>query len=85
MYSFGMKLLVSLDQLLNVLTGGEEDNTLSSRAYIRSLSSKKWMYIKKFIDNLFFFDDQHCKEAFFVEYNKRQEWINKYKYIKELN
>lgn len=79
MYKIGMRILVGLDQLLNIVTGGDEDDTLSSRAYVNSFSSPKWMKFRKFVDWLFSFEPDHCKIAFKDEYQKKVAWLAKYK------
>lgn len=65
-----MKLLqvaISLDQFVNTLFGGHADETLSSRAWRCKNKSKRWFYAWKFIDFLFFWQDNHCKRAYMSE------------------
>lgn len=85
MYNLPLRILVGLDQLLNIITGGDEDDTLSSRIYVNSISSPRWMKCRKVVDWLFSFEPDHCKVAFQVEYKKKVLWLNKYQdLIKDL-
>lgn len=62
-----MQFLIALDQLLNTLVWikgdgfGMADETLSARAY---RTRSKWENV---IDNLFFWQEAHCKDAFYAE------------------
>lgn len=53
-------ILVSLDQLLNTLLGGNPDETLSSRAY--HLKEKGIYWPSNLINGLFFLTKDHCEE-----------------------
>ncbi len=65
-------LFVSIDQLGNVLAGGNPDNTISSRVgyYTRHFESERipwqWRFFEKIIDFTFYPIDgkNHCHEAF---------------------
>lgn len=60
------RLLVSIDQFLNVLLlNGNEDQTISGRVGYRAYITDKWywMALQKSINLLFFFDDDHCYNA----------------------
>ena len=46
--------LVAIDQLVNTLTAGYPDETLSARAYRRHFTNKKWVIIMHIINALFF-------------------------------
>lgn len=67
--------LIAIDQLLNTLTGGAADETLSSRAYrgavLKEHPRKRWRVIHILI-NAVFFDRNHCKESYFSEVYRRQ-------------
>ena len=69
--TYGKRTLIALDQLLNTLLGGWPDETLSSRAWrwekdgVRSCP-------RRFIDMLFFLDQNHCSESFDSERLGRQ-------------
>lgn len=52
--------LVGMDQALNALTGGSEDQTVSSRAYHAQGQGKLWgCVLCKLLD---LFDKDHCKK-----------------------
>jgi len=53
--------LVSLDQLGNTLTGGDPDETISSRSAKANLEGKTWgIWMCKFLD---IFDKGHCQSS----------------------
>lgn len=65
------QVLVAIDQLFNTLFCGYADETISSRAYRLYLKGeKKWAY--KVINALFFWQDDHCKEAYESEVDRMQ-------------
>lgn len=66
----GFQILVAIDQLINTCIGGYADETLSSRAHRRRLRGKPgvaWV-----IDHIFFWQDNHCQEAYESELNRMQ-------------
>lgn len=61
MASWLFNVLVSLDQLGNTLTGGDPDETISSRSAKANLAGKWWgICMCKFLD---IFDSGHCQES----------------------
>lgn len=58
------QILIAFDQLLNTLIpGGWADETISSRSYRWSRSgTRHWP--RKSIDALFFWQTDHCKQAY---------------------
>ncbi|MBG24005.1 MAG: hypothetical protein CMF22_11185 [Idiomarinaceae bacterium] len=69
-------VLISLDQLANTLTGGNPDETISSRAYRRAnAGSFMWGFARTCIDAIFFWDVEirgdrvirHCELSFEME------------------
>ena len=57
------QVLIALDQLINTLLWGMADETLSARAWRHHLDgSRDWPY--KLIDGLFFFQKDHCRQAY---------------------
>lgn len=65
------QVAVAFDQLINSLLGGYADETLSARAWRHHLDgSRDWPY--KLIDMLFFFQKDHCKEAYESELERMQ-------------
>ena len=64
------QVLVAVDQLINTCIGGYADETLSARAHRRRLRGK--VGVAKFIDCLFFWQDEHCKIAYESELKRLQ-------------
>lgn len=63
------QVLIALDQLVNTWFGGMADETLSSRAHRLGISGQnKWAY--KVINALFFWQEDHCKEAYESELDR---------------
>lgn len=65
------QVLIALDQLINTLLWGMADETLSARAWRHKLDgSRSWpCWI---IDALFFFQKDHCRQAYESEVLRRQ-------------
>lgn len=67
------QFLIAVDQVFNTLVYlkgdgfGFADETLSARAWRYRYTSKAY----KVIDTLFFWQDQHCKQAFDSEMNRK--------------
>lgn len=60
-----MQIAIAFDQLANAVLGGWADETLSSRAHRLSVKGK---FIPKMIINkIFFWQADHCKEAYVSE------------------
>lgn len=56
-------IIVSSDRLLNALTGGRDNETLSSRAYRGTQGdnkAKRWCLLCKILD---FIQEDHCKKS----------------------
>lgn len=69
--SYGKKILIGIDQLLNALLAGWPDETLSSRAYRWDVDGvRKWP--RRVIDRLFFWEKQHCYQSYLSEREGRQ-------------
>ena len=65
--------LIAFDQGLNTLLGGYPDETLSSRAYRLEQKGKLFgRLFRPLIDLLFFWQDEHCYEAYLSELNRKQ-------------
>lgn len=59
----GLQILIAIDQLANSLLCGYADETLSARAHRHALrGDRKWP--EKLIDFLFFWQPEHCKQAY---------------------
>lgn len=57
------QVLIALDQLINALHGGWADETISSRAY-RLRHRMPYRLYRFVIDLLFFWDADHCRQAY---------------------
>lgn len=56
-------ILIVFSQLLNTILGGTPDETFSSRIYSLDVNHNKYKNIRKLIDLLFWFDEDHCKTS----------------------
>ena len=70
-------ILVWLDQGLNTLLGGDPDHTISGRVGYHATLGKPWaLKAEKWINALFFWQEDHCKKAIewgIVRRNLREE------------
>lgn len=66
------QILVAVDQLVNTMLGGFADETLSSRAYRHAAIKKDRTWPMTIIDAIFFWQDQHCKQAYESEIERSQ-------------
>ena len=65
---FFYDLVAVLSRLLNATVfGGSTCQTLSARSYLESLTCEKWAARRRFINRLFFWQDDHCKEQWEYE------------------
>lgn len=55
--------LIAIDQLVNTLLFGKADETLSARAY-RLARDRKIKWPASLINSLFFWQEDHCFEAY---------------------
>ena len=69
----GFQVLVALDQLVNTFFGGYADETISSRSHRAYVSGKrKWTRNLFNLMFFFFWQEDHCKEAYESELNRLQ-------------
>ena len=67
-----LQILVAIDQLLNAIVGGYADETLSARAYrMRAKGQPYWGWTANAIDELFFWQEDHCNLAYLAEVRRR--------------
>lgn len=71
------QVLIGVDQLANTIFAGWADETISARVY-RSRHKRKWYYVMKFIDALFFMQKNHCYHAYMAEVERKQHAPNSY-------
>lgn len=68
------QIMLAVDQLVNALFGGYADETLSSRAYRAEQNGRvAGKLFRPLIDTLFFWQKEHCKNAYLSEVNKLQQ------------
>ncbi len=70
-----IQILIALDQLLNTLIGlflgdGWADESVSAKAY--RLREKGWGKAYRFINKIFFWQDNHSKSSYISEDEQRQ-------------
>lgn len=65
------QLSIAVDQLLNTLLSGYADETLSARAYRMSPKKRRWYLMERIINNIFFWQENHCRSAYRAEHLKR--------------
>lgn len=69
-------IMIAIDQLIwTIITFGKgcPDETMSAAAYRLEQQGKiQGKVFRPVIDFLFFFDNNHCKESYFSEINKKQ-------------
>lgn len=69
--TYGKAVLIAADQLVNALLAGWPDETLSSRAWRWEQNGvRSWP--RRFIDRLFFWEEQHCYQSYISEREGRQ-------------
>ncbi|PHS23493.1 MAG: hypothetical protein COA83_09650 [Methylophaga sp.] len=72
-----LQLLIALDQMVNVVIslaigGGWADETISARAYRTKGVNKYWLITYKTINHIFFWQIDHCEQAYESEKNQKQ-------------
>lgn len=65
-----LQIAIAFDQFLNAISGGYGDETLSSRAWRTYLETGN-SFKKDLINAIFFWQENHCKEAFESELARR--------------
>jgi hypothetical protein len=76
------KVILNLDRLLNILLRGELGVCLSTRAFIQARTAKpeyrrtRWVKIERFINTLFFTQENHCRSSYLWEYAKKKRWVS---------
>lgn len=65
------QLAIAIDQFFNVVFGGYADETLSARAFRMRYRKKRWLIICTIIDNLFFWQEEHCFNSYLNERKRK--------------
>lgn len=68
----GKQVAIAFDQLLNALMGGWADETLSARVYRNRENSAWWRFWHGCINTVFFWQFDHCYEAYLAEKCRKQ-------------
>lgn len=68
--SYLLRVAIAFDQTANAIRGGEPDETLSAAAHRLHLKGRSgW---RNFINRIFFWQEDHCKDAYESEKNRKQ-------------
>ncbi len=68
--TYGKRIFIALDQLVNALASGWPDETMSSRAYRLAVEGMTWPM--RMVDGPFFWQREHCKSSYESEREGRQ-------------
>ncbi len=66
------QIVIAIDQLANTLVWGWADETFSARCW-RKRENSFWGVARRVVDLIFFWDKNHCREAF----NNEMDGIHK--------
>lgn len=73
LFEYILQNLLAIDQLANTITGGCADETLSSRAWRTEQKGRFFgKLFRPLIDTIFFFQKNHCNQAYLSEVYRRQ-------------
>jgi len=67
-----INILIAIDQLVNTLFGGWADETISARSWRLDGTARRWSIARRVIDGLFFFQKDHCMNAYNSEMLRMQ-------------
>ena len=69
------KVLIVVDYLFNVLTGGGFQTTFSTRSYFKeqTTGTKKWIFIRKAVDRIMF-EEHHCMKSYVWGMKVKEQW-----------
>ena len=71
--NYFLRLLLAIDQLLNVaICNGEPDETMSSACWRMERDGRFWGFMRPVIDRLFWFQPNHCRRAYEAELLRQQ-------------
>lgn len=65
------QVAIAIDQVFNTLLGGFADETLSARAWRLADKKRRWAVIRRCIDGLFFWQDEHCFNSYLNELTRK--------------
>lgn len=67
-----LQIMIAFDQLINTILGGMADETISSRAHRKQHKSRRWRFMRRLIDGLFFWQKDHCHQSYLAELDRKQ-------------
>ncbi len=70
MKEYFLNLAIALDQFVNTLFGGHPDETFSASCYRKRNDFLGWWLVYHFVNLLFFWQENHCKESYESELNR---------------
>ena len=73
MKKYFREIIIAVDQLGNTILDGWADETISSRTY-RTNDDPFWKVMEKIINILFFFQKDHCYNAYLNEIDRRDNF-----------
>ncbi len=77
------RLWLALNQSICLIVTGQNDMTISGWSYIRHRNhNKSGMY--RFVNKLFFWQENHCRDAFLWEWRAARTMCEKYDDLYEL-
>jgi hypothetical protein len=74
--NFWYRLLLTLNLMFNILTGGEFGTFFSTRTYENSLTCKRWDKVRQILD--YVLGEGHCKKSQNWQINNKMNWIRKH-------
>ncbi len=71
------RLFLAVNQSICLLITGQNDFTLSGYSYVRAVRDGK-PFCMEAVDRLFFWEDEHCRNAFVWEMREANKLLRKY-------
>ena len=63
------RLSIGFDQFVNVIFGGDPDETISAKCHRKRNDSKYWNGLRVIVNTIFFWQNDHCRGAYNVIMN----------------
>ena len=76
--NIGIRFLLAVNQSTCLIITGQNDFTISAWSYVRAIRQNKTGF-KKFVDWLFFWQEEHCKNALIWELQEASKLIRDYR------
>lgn len=71
-YPYACRILIALDQLINAICGGMPDESISAKCYRKRNDSTFWKILYIILDDIFFWQEDHCHDAYDSEVYSKQ-------------